>query len=106
MPCPVNPQPLDGDARLARNSLLRIIEKLFLGDTLALPALVGDFLHAGHAAVGPFEAENPANGHMVAIEKGRAYAGRGHGAHPGHHRPLLVDMKVTPDSRRLLILLQ
>src|SRR6185503_20972765 len=51
-----------------------VVEELFLGDALALPALVRELFHLGERAVGPLEAEPPVHDDEVATDQRRSQA--------------------------------
>ena len=55
-------------------ALGRVVEKGFLGDALALPALPGDLFHARTAAVQPVECKDPPDRHMLAMDQHRPHA--------------------------------
>src|SRR5665213_1693649 len=68
-----------------RHHLRRVVEEGLAGDPLAVPALVGEFLHAGRRAVEPLELEHPAQHRAIAVHEDRPHAGRAHRAGACQH---------------------
>ena len=70
---------------------------MLFGDAIALPPLIGKFFHADVGAVEKFKVEMPSHDHMVAVDKNRPDALRGHLRHPGQEFAL-VRHKVVASS--------
>src|SRR6185503_11713524 len=85
--------------------LRRIVEEDFLGDALAFPALAGELLHARGGSVQPFELEDPADHHPVAVHEDRLHAPRAHRPGPREHLALVRHERIAPDARRGAIFL-
>src|SRR5215831_8547485 len=82
-----------------------IVEKDLLRDAFAIPPLVGEFLHPGHAAVEPFEAEHPADDDPVPAHEYRTDALRRYASRAGEHPPLVGDQRLPAAARYGLIFL-
>src|SRR5262249_4703164 len=89
---------------LPRRALCRVIEKLLLGNALALPALVRQFLHSSRASIEPLELEDPPNYRHRIVGEYRPDARRLNRTRASQHLSLARDKVVATDARRIEVL--
>src|SRR5215472_18254717 len=89
---------------LPRRALCRVIEKLLLGNALALPALVCQFLHSSRASIEPLELEDPADYCQRPVDEHRANARRLNRTRASQHLPFPRNEVVATDAWRIEVL--